>query len=86
MFVSQHDSKRRVSPPDYEDPPPYSDGRYLMVSRRLMVVLTLVVMILLSLIVALLIKHSQQLKLINNNQNCFKLRSGIVSQLRARQQ
>ena len=51
-----------------------------------MAVLTLVVMILLSLIVALLIKHSQQLKLINNNQNCFKLRSGIVSQLRARQQ
>ena len=72
MFASQHDSKRRVGPPDYEDPPPYSDGRYLMVTRRLMAVLTLVIMILFSLIVALLIKHSQQLELIKNNQDCLR--------------
>ena len=70
MFVSQQDSKRRVSPPEYEDPPPYSDGSYLMVTRRLMAVLTLVIMILFSLTVALLIKHAQQLELIKNNQNC----------------
>ena len=62
MFVSQHDCKRRVTPPDYEEPPPYSDGRYLLVTRRLMAVLTLVFMILFSLIVALLIKHSQLLE------------------------
>ena len=70
MFVSQQDCKQRVAPPEYEDPPPYSDGSYLLVTRRLMAVLTLVIMILFSLTVALLIKHAQQLEQIKNNQNC----------------
>ena len=72
MFLTEHDCKWRESPPDYEEPPAYSDGRYLMVSRRLMAVMTLVVMVLLSLTVALLIKHSQLLEQINNSQNCVR--------------
>ena len=67
MLVSHHESKWSECPPDYEDPPPYTDGRYLMVSRRLMALLTLVIMLLTSLIVALLIKHSQQLGLITKD-------------------
>ena len=73
MFLAQPDCKWRESPPDYEDPPAYSDGRYLMVNRRLMALMTLVIMILLSLIVAILIKHSQLLEKINDNRNCVKL-------------
>ena len=73
--MTRHECKWRESPPEYEDPPAYSDGsdgRYLMVSRRLMAVMTLVIMVLLSLTVALLIKHSQLLDQINNSQNCVR--------------
>ena len=68
--MTRHECKWRESPPEYEDPPAYSDGRYLMVSRRLMAVITLVIMMLLSLLVGLLIKHSQLQGHINNSQNC----------------
>ena len=51
--------RKLISPPVYEDPPPYSDGRYLMVSRRLVTGLVILILLLLSLIVALLIKHCQ---------------------------